>query len=141
MTAIPFPSGPLIDPQQPGEVSSPWRYFFMALLRAEAADAAILGQITSSIGVSGYQKLPGGYIRQWGSATTLAGGGVAIGFPIAFPTAALNFQATIASAAAPVRLTIASDAPTLVAVNVWAGDSNTGAGVAGVGFFWEAIGE
>lgn len=45
---------------------------------------------------SGYQKLPGGLIIQWGSATSLSGTPaptVTNSFPIAFPTACVSFQA------------------------------------------------
>lgn len=43
----------------------------------------------SSFGTSGYQKLPNGFILQWGSAGTIsgAGGSASPTFPIAFPTA------------------------------------------------------
>jgi len=45
-----------------------------------------------SIGTSGYQKLPGGLIIQWGSGLLTTGSTVS--FPIAFPTACLNVQVT-----------------------------------------------
>jgi hypothetical protein len=45
-------------------------------------------QISSRLfAANGYQRLPGGLILQWGSATTAAGGSLAVTFPIAFPTA------------------------------------------------------
>ena len=45
-----------------------------------------------SIGTSGYQKLPGGLIIQWGSGMLTTGGTVS--FPITFPNACLNVQLT-----------------------------------------------
>ena len=43
----------------------------------------------ASLAASGYQKLPNGFILQWGSAGTTSGAGVSASptFPIAFPTA------------------------------------------------------
>lgn len=45
-----------------------------------------------SIGTSGYQKLPGGLIIQWGSGLLTTGSTVS--FPVAFPAACLNVQVT-----------------------------------------------
>jgi hypothetical protein len=50
---------------------------------------------TASLGDNGYQKLPSGLLIQWGSAPATAD--QYIGFPIAFPTRALNVQATAKS--------------------------------------------
>lgn len=49
---------------------------------------------------SGYQKLPGGLIIQWGASTISAGANVPQSFtlPIAFPTGAIRFVASSASA-------------------------------------------
>jgi hypothetical protein len=44
----------------------------------------------SSIGISGYLKLPGGLVYQWGSATTSGTVDVTVTYPIAFPTGCLN---------------------------------------------------
>lgn len=46
-----------------------------------------------SLGTSGYQKLPGGLIIQWGSATTTAGQGT-WDYPIAFPNAVFRVFAS-----------------------------------------------
>ncbi|WP_140918647.1 gp53-like domain-containing protein [Limnobaculum xujianqingii] len=37
-----------------------------------------------SLGASGFQRLPGGYIRQWGTSVANASGDVTINYPIAF---------------------------------------------------------
>lgn len=51
-----------------------------------AANAVALGQFDSSLATNGYQKLPSGLIMQWGTVAA----GVAVTFPMAFPTQALN---------------------------------------------------
>ncbi len=52
-------------------------------------------QFTSSLSTNGYQKLPSGMIMQWGQTGTIAiDDTVSVAFPIAFPTACLNVQAT-----------------------------------------------
>ncbi|MBR8125125.1 gp53-like domain-containing protein [Burkholderia multivorans] len=43
----------------------------------------------SSLAPNGYQRLPGGWIEQWGSFTTSASGDVQVTFPIAFPQGAV----------------------------------------------------
>ena len=57
-----------------------------------------------SLAASGYQKLPGGLILQWGFSFANAGGSV-ITFPIAFPTALLNISTGIANNANAVLQT------------------------------------
>lgn len=50
----------------------------------------------ASLTTNGYQKLPSGLILQWGTVGTFGGeGGLSVTFPIAFPTACLNGNATI----------------------------------------------
>ena len=56
--------------------------------------AAFLGANQSLAG-SGYQKLPGGLILQWGSLTTSASADSPITFPIAFPTACHSRQVSV----------------------------------------------
>lgn len=61
-----------------------------------SALAAALQGANQSLGASGYQKLPGGLILQWGSfLATPAGAGTAITFPIAFPSAVYNISSTL----------------------------------------------
>jgi len=45
-----------------------------------------------SLGTSGYQKLPGGLIIQWGSGLLTTGS--TVNFPVAFPTTCLSVQVT-----------------------------------------------
>jgi hypothetical protein len=98
------------------------------------------GSFAASLGSPGFQKLPSGQIKQFGTATTVAGGGVNASYSIAFPTSVLSFQATITGAGGPVALTIAVGTPGLTFTNVWIADSPTGTGHAGISFYWEAIG-
>ncbi len=58
---------------------------------------------TSSYGGAGYQKLPNGFVIQWGSITASTSGAVG-SFPVAFPNSALAFVAWI----------MAGDSPSLV---------------------------
>ncbi len=49
-----------------------------------------------SLGTSGYQKLPGGLIMQWGNTGALSGGqNLTVTYPIAFPNAVFNVQTTV----------------------------------------------
>lgn len=51
-----------------------------------------------SLATSGYQKLPGGLLIQWGNAGTIAAGSSAtVTYPIAFPSGALSASTTIST--------------------------------------------
>jgi len=52
------------------------------------------GLFAASLGTTGYQKLPGGLIIQWGTST-VASTGTAVTFPIAFTNATLNAGITL----------------------------------------------
>lgn len=53
-----------------------------------------LTAFAKSLGASGYQKLPGGLIIQWGSNSAGGSGAASVSFPISFPTACVNVQVT-----------------------------------------------
>lgn len=53
-----------------------------------------LTAFANSLSTSGYQKLPGGLIIQWGSNSAGGNGAASVSFPIAFPTACVNVQVT-----------------------------------------------
>lgn len=53
-----------------------------------------LTAFAKSLGTSGYQKLPGGLIIQWGSNSAGGNGAASVSFPISFPTACVNVQVT-----------------------------------------------
>ena len=52
------------------------------------------GSFNHSLANPGYQKLPGGMIMQWGTNNSADNPGATVTFPIAFPNACLNIQAT-----------------------------------------------
>ncbi|CAG9172257.1 gp53-like domain-containing protein [Cupriavidus respiraculi] len=99
--------------------------------------AVSLGQFDAVLGNNGYQKLPGGWIVQWGSITTSAVADVSFTFPVRFPNAMRNAVATyhnfngsnaaIASLGAfgPSAIGVAAYAPgngarIAAQINVWA---------------------
>ncbi|MCL9851200.1 gp53-like domain-containing protein [Ralstonia solanacearum P673] len=74
--------------------------------------AVNLGQFVKSLAVSGYQKLPGGLIIQWGQIGAInVNSSVTVTFPIAFPTAlasiALALDATSGSSGCPPATAVA----------------------------------
>ncbi len=52
----------------------------------QANQAVTLGQFITSFGGSGYIKLPGGFILQWGSITVSSGSAATFTYPITFPS-------------------------------------------------------
>ena len=72
-----------------------------------AVTPAALGISARSFAASGYQRLPGGLIIQWGTVTLTGQTPVTVTFPIAFPTAfraaAANYENTTTST--PVGIT------------------------------------
>lgn len=94
---------------------------------AEAFQAA-----NQSLSTSGYQKLPGGLVLQWGSATTSAGG-TTHSFPIAFPTQAFLVVASDAET---------TDVHTIAATPISTTQFNAkGPAAATPGFFFIALGK
>ncbi|MEQ6289626.1 hypothetical protein ACFPAG_03255 [Vogesella sp. GCM10023246] len=55
----------------------------------DALTLALFTGANQSLAASGYQKLPGGLIFQWGTVASVATTGTAVTFPIAFPTSCL----------------------------------------------------
>jgi hypothetical protein len=66
-----------------------------------------LSQFASSLGSSGYQYLPSGFIIQWGFAAPGWGSGDAISFPIAFPNNCFCVNATGQGSSTPSTNNIA----------------------------------
>lgn len=107
-----------------------------------AATTTALGWFTGSNQGTGYQKLPGGRILQWGTHPG-AGADVSITFPIAFPTAASAVVASPvgASLASNLLLACAVDSVSATSFTVRPRFAATGSvGVASQGFQWFAIG-
>jgi hypothetical protein len=97
---------------------------------------------TSSKTESGYQKLPGGLILQWGryTGTLPMDNTIAVNLPIAFPNAFLNISATIENSAAAdnIHQGMQVVSKTLSAFTVYAQCYDLAN--RGTGFFWQAIG-
>ena len=87
--------------------------------------ASAFGGANQSLVASGYQKLPGGLIVQWGKASSASSG--TITFPISFPSAFVTFNLidTIAT-----NFTVTTVSETSLS---WAGSGSTGP-------YWLAIG-
>lgn len=74
-----------------------WLVMTGAGITQTAADAryAALSSFVNSLGASGYQKIQGGLIIQWGTSAAIATNSAqSITFPIAFPTAVASIQLT-----------------------------------------------
>jgi hypothetical protein len=69
-----------------------WADNTKALTPLRLAEALVGGN--QSLGTSGYQKLPGGLIIQWGYVSQ-SSAGQTVSFPITFPNALYSIQATI----------------------------------------------
>lgn len=85
------------------------------------------GSFASSLGASGYQKLPGGLIIQWGTTITTTGGGnlALVSYPISFPSSVYNVVACNGDGgASSTRVNISQSVPpnksnfTIVAADV-----------------------
>ena len=74
-----FTSSPIVPTPTAGDQAANKAYADL-----KAALSSFTGT-NQSLEMNGYQKLPGGLIIQWGSATTTGDGGVLITFPISFP--------------------------------------------------------
>lgn len=97
-------------------------------------DIAFLNDFTGSnqsLTTSGYQKLPGGLIIQWGR-TLDAGTSTSVTFPIAFPTAAVSVTANTNATSANFQAIVISNLTTTGFTAIW--DSASPA------FYWIAIG-
>jgi hypothetical protein len=88
-----------------------------------------------SLGSSGYQKLPGGLIMQWGETGAMSGGqNLTVTYPIAFPTAVFNVQTTVIVSSDTNEITFVNTVGTTTFV---VANSNPG-GLTGV--YWLAFG-
>ena len=88
----------------------------------------------SSIGASGYYKLPGGLIVQWGNTGAITGSGTAtVTFPLTF-TSVYNVQATKLLSSGPVN-----DSCNIVNLSL-SGVQITNGGTAANNVYWIAVG-
>jgi hypothetical protein len=114
-------------------------------IRTQVRDAlrALFGG-TGLLGATGYMRLPGGLIAQWGNNATAPTGNVNFAFPIAFPTAVTSIQITEGSASGwgsafgtIYGVTVSNAGGFEVRCQAWTGSGFTGAGA---NFFWLALG-
>jgi hypothetical protein len=95
--------------------------------------------VSFNIGANGYVALPswlGGFIFQWGSASTSAGGGVFVTWPTAFPNVVVHASGSAnASVVTPAIVTASAG----LANGSFFASNGSGAAVA-IGIFWLAIG-
>lgn len=110
------PSGTTIDSQNGGIITSgvlnPWGDNNSAISKA----------------TNGYQKLPSGLIIQWGAANATSAG-VALTFPIAFPTACQSITLTALS---PTSITMTTATPSTTGATIYSSSNTT--------YYWIAIG-
>jgi len=71
-----------------------------------------LGDVAKSHGSTGYHKVPGGLILQWGTVTVNDGSSTAVAFPTSFPSACVSVQLTVTSASPANYGTAIAGAPT-----------------------------
>lgn len=99
--------------------------------------AEALQGANQSLGATGYQKLPGGLILQWGYTTTSGGSATAsIVFPVSFPNALLSVGGIGVSANDRLLVVTASSATGFNCTTYVAASG----GSAVTNFFWFAIG-
>lgn len=79
--------------------------------------AAAMQGANQSLASSGYQKLPGGLIIQWGVTPTLSTTPVTVTFPIAFPTACKSVALTNSTSSS---ITVGSTSLTASSFSGWA---------------------
>lgn len=87
---------------------------------------------------SGYQKLPGGLIIQWGIGNGSASGPLSVSFPTTFPTAALSAVLAASNPAAYIAQTDGVPTASGMSVSVWSAASPSNRSIAA--FFYVAIG-
>jgi len=95
-----------------------------------------LGEVAKSHGSTGYHKLPGGLILQWGTVTVNDGSSTAVSFPISFPSACVSVQLTVTSASPGNYGTAIAGAPTTsgFSARLYNGSGNAAS------MYWLAVG-
>lgn len=95
-------------------------------------------EFRSVLALNGYQVLPSGMIEQWGQGTTNGAGQLIVAFPIPFPNACLNVQATVqgvGTAGQPYAAMTGATSNTNL--TIW---GNFGGAGASIPVSWRAIG-
>lgn len=134
---------PAIDPRT-GLFSRTWINYFQQLfdrVGGVATELLRLADFTGdnqALGEIGYQRFPGGLVRQWGTAATDEAGRVVIEFPLAFKNRCVSLRCEETDVSAASGITFAHGALAVDAVTVYS--SGAGTTNAAKRFNWEAIG-
>lgn len=134
---------PAIDPRT-GTFSRVWfSYFQQVFDRVGGFSAELLGLAdfkgtNQMLAPTGFQKLPGGLIRQWGEASTDNAGAVVITFPTPFARQCVTFKCEETGVTEASGITFSHGEPALDQVKVYS--SAAGTTNAAKRFTWEAIG-
>ncbi len=107
------------------------------------SEAANLAAFPASLAPSGYVKLPGGLIIEWGTATTNASGNATVNFPLAFLSScyAILTQCNLTGGIAAVNIASYSASSFTVAAQSSGGGNSANWNAAAVPFWWIAIGK
>lgn len=103
-----------------------------------------MSSFTSSLGDAGWEKLPSGKIKQWGKiAAATADTRYPVTFPVPFPSAIYNIQATFGYTGAFVNIAVVPEAtnPTLTGFDAHRQDIGSTFSVPTGFIYWEAIGK
>ncbi len=98
--------------------------------------AAFLG-VNQSLATSGYQKLPGGLILQWGGGGSTATADYPVTFPVAFPN---SVRQVVVSPTMSTIAAICGVNTNWTTTQFFVNSFNTSGARAGAGFVWFAIG-
>lgn len=97
------------------------------------------GAFAAQLSGTGYQKLPSGLIRQWGTVVTSVSGAVTVTMQSAFPTACLRASATMIDVVNPSIVSAEVVSASQIKVSGWSGQSVPLPRVVTIAS-WEAIG-
>jgi len=134
---------PAVDPRT-GTFSRTWlKYFQEVFDRVGGVSAELLGLAdfkgrNQVLAPTGFQKFPGGLIRQWGEASTDAAAAVVIVFPTSFVRRCVTFKCEETGVTEASGITFSHGDLTLDRVKVYS--SGAGTTNAAKRFTWEAIG-
>lgn len=96
-----------------------------AALQSEKVDIASFLGSNQNLSTTGYQKLPGGLIIQWGAGQTVSSTSVVVSFPIAFPNECLKAVVTHGSGAGILATGYSVLAPTDITLRISTSGNST----------------
>jgi hypothetical protein len=134
---------PAVDPRT-GTFSRTWITYFQQLfdrVGGIAGELITLGDFRGDnqlLSENGFQRLPGGLVRQWGTATTDATGSVWVHFPTTFARQCVSLQCQETGVESASGITFAHSQLEKDAVTIHS--SGVGTTNAAKRFNWEALG-